>query len=117
MPQKITEKAILQCNQGTSNTELKVTSQDFFFIENKAIATEQDKDSNVNINPMGVCKLKPIIGGYRSCLPAPLSWINTTQKDEINGFKILLDNSICPCATGGTIKIINKGHTENHETE
>lgn len=115
MPQKITEKSILQCSQGTSETPLKVTSQNFFFIENKAIATEQDKQPNVNINPFKLCKLKPILGGYGPCTPAPLSWLQTTKKDEINGFKILLDNSICPCAKGGSIKVVDKGHRENHE--
>jgi hypothetical protein len=31
MPEKITEKAILICNKGAKPSELKVTSQDFFY--------------------------------------------------------------------------------------
>lgn len=115
MPQKITEKALLKCNKGTAETQLTVTSQSFFFIENKAIATEQDKQAHVNIKPLGLCKLKPIPGGFLPCVPAPVSWQQTTEKDELNGNKILLDISICPCAVGGIIRIADKGHTENHE--
>lgn len=117
MPQKITEKAKLQCNQGSALTQLKVTSQNFFFIENKPIATEKDKQGNINIKAFGLCKLKPIPGGFLPCVPSPISWKQTTKKDILNDYKILLDTSICHCAIGGTIKVIDKGHSENHEEE
>ncbi|MGM5629916.1 DUF4280 domain-containing protein [Apibacter raozihei] len=117
MAQKITEKALLQCNQGTIETELHVTSQNFFFIENKAIATEQDKESQTHIKPFGLCKLKPVPGGFLPCKAAPISWQQTTTKDELNGYKVLLDTSVCPCATGGIIKVTDKGHIENHEAD
>lgn len=117
MPQKITEKAVLQCDKGTIESQLTVTSQNFFYIENKAIATDRDKEPNINIHPLGLCKLKPFSGGYRPCMPAPLLWKQTAEKDELNGHKILLDTSFCPCATGGTIKVVDKGHKESHELE
>jgi hypothetical protein len=115
MPQEITETATLQCSQGTSNCQLTVTSQNFCFIENKLIATEEDKQSGVNIKPFGMCRLKPTSGGFLPCVPIPVAWKSTMAKDEINGCKILLDSSTCPCSSGGEIRIIDKGHNGNHE--
>ncbi|MEN9919418.1 MAG: hypothetical protein RL662_1854 [Bacteroidota bacterium] len=117
MPDKITDTAILLCDKGVTPTPLTVTSQTFCFAEGKLIATEQDKQAMINIKPFGICKLKPSITGYLPCTPAPIAWQNPTPKDEINGYKILTDQSECSCATGGTIKVQSKGHSENHDTE
>jgi len=51
MPQIITDTAELSCNQGTATSKLNVTSQDFVTIEGKAMATEEDKQANSNIQP------------------------------------------------------------------
>ena len=51
MPQIITDTAELSCNQGTATSNLTVTSQDFVTIEGKAMATEEDKQANSNIQP------------------------------------------------------------------
>ena len=51
MPQIITDTAELSCNQGTATSKLTVTSQDFVTIEGKAMATEEDKQANSNIQP------------------------------------------------------------------
>ena len=51
MPQIITNTAELSCNQGTATSKLNVTSQDFVTIEGKAMATEEDKQANINIQP------------------------------------------------------------------
>lgn len=53
MADKVTDTAQLSCNQGTMPSELKVTSQSFMQIEDKAQATEQDKQPNINIKPFG----------------------------------------------------------------
>ncbi len=116
MPQKITDTAQLSCNQGTMPSNLGVTSQNFSTIEGKYIATEQDKQPNVNIKPFGQCKLKPTSGGYLPCIPAPTSWQKTTEKDTINNYKILTEDSFCMCSIGGKISVDNKGHKEKHET-
>ena len=86
MPQIITNTAELSCNQGTATSNLTVTSQDFVTIEGKAMATEEDKQANSNIQPFKQCKLKPSSGGYLPCVPAPIQWEDTAEKDSIMGF-------------------------------
>ncbi|MGH1518301.1 DUF4280 domain-containing protein [Chryseobacterium sp. JK1] len=115
MPQKITNTTQLSCNQGTTPSNLSVTSQNFSTAEGKYIATEQDKQANVHIKPFGQCKLKPTIGGYSLCLPVPMDWQKTTEKDTINNYKILTEYSFCMCNTGGKIEVTDKGHGEKHE--
>ena len=117
MPQEITETAKLQCDQGTVTTILKVTSQQFAKINNKLQATEEDKQANVSIMPFGQCKLKPTTSGYLPCMPAPIKWEQTAEKDTINDLKILTEKSTCQCAVGGTISVTHKGHNEQHKIE
>lgn len=117
MPQKVTDTALLKCDQGASPSQLTVTSQDFAKADDKLIATEQDKQANTNIKPFGVCKLKPSSAGYLPCIPAPIAWSDTTEKDTINDYKILTEKSKCKCGTGGKISIQNVGHSEKHEAE
>ena len=86
MPQIITNTAELSCNQGTATSCLNVTSQDFVTIEGKAMATEEDKQANSNIQPFKQCKLKPSSGGYLPCVPAPIQWEDAARIDTIMGF-------------------------------
>ncbi|MCV9934318.1 DUF4280 domain-containing protein [Flavobacterium sp. LS1R47] len=111
MSQKVTQSAQLQCDKGTKLSELKVSSQDFSTFEDKFIATENDAKPNENIFPFGNCKAKY----NQSCTPQTQKWEKTTQNDEINNQKIVLETSECLCKTGGKITIINKGH--NGKTE
>ncbi|AKK74563.1 hypothetical protein OK18_19845 [Chryseobacterium gallinarum] len=117
MPQKITDTAQLSCNQGTAPSNLKVTSQNFSMAEEKYIATQQDKQVNINIRPFGQCRLKPASGGYLPCIPVPVAWEKTTEKDTINNYKILTEDSFCMCGTGGKIEVVDKGHGEKHEVQ
>ena len=86
MPQIITDTAELSCNQGTATSKLNVTSQDFVTIEGKAMATEEDKQANSNIQPFKQCKLEPASSGYLPCVPAPIKWEDAAEKDTIMGF-------------------------------
>lgn len=115
MPQHIKETTQLQCDKGTIPTPITVTSQTFMSIEGKLKATEEDKQSNVNIKPFGQCKIKPTTGGFLPCIPAPASWQKTTEKDTINNYKILTADSFCMCSMGGRIVVYSKGHGEMHE--
>lgn len=115
MPQKITDTAQLSCNQGMTPSNLCVTSQDFSTADGKIIATEQDKQAMVNIKPFGQCKLKPTSGGYLPCIPAPIMWQKTAEKDSINNYKILTEESFCMCGTGGKIEVTDRGHAEKHD--
>ena len=117
MPQIITDTAELSCNQGTATSNLTVISQDFVTIEGKAMATEEDKQANTNIQPFKQCKLKPASSGYLPCVPATIQWEDTAERDSINGQKILTEASCCMCSVGGKITVKDKGHNENHNAE
>ena len=111
MPQKLTETALLLCDKGAKPSQLKVTSQTFSKANGKLIATEQDKQAETNIPNFGVCAIT-----HSKCTPAILKWDKTTEKDSINNFKILTEESTCQCTIGGKISIKDKGHTEKHNT-
>lgn len=110
MPQKLTEKAILFCDKGAKPSQLKVTSQTFSKAENKLIATEQDKQPETNIPNFGICTVT-----RSTCTPAVIQWDKTTEKDTINNYKILTEESTCQCTAGGKISVQDKGHGEKHD--
>ena len=111
MPQKLTETALLLCNKGAIPSQLKVTSQTFSKAEDKLVATEQDKQPETNIPSFGVCTITK-----SKCTPAIIKWDKTTEKDTINNYKILTEESTCNCSVGGKISVQDKGHAEKHET-
>ena len=113
MPQKVTQSAQLQCDKGTKPSELKVTSQDFSTFEDKLIATEQDAKPNENILPFGNCKAKY----NQACTPQTQKQEKTTQNEEINSMKIVLETSEWMCKTGGKITILDKGHSGKTEAD
>lgn len=110
MAQKITEGALVQCDKGVKPSKLKVSSQDFCQAEGKLIATEEDKQAEVNVPNFGICTVT-----RSKCVPSIIKWDNPTSKDEINGFKILTEASTCQCAVGGKIVVQHKGHNEKHD--
>ena len=112
MPQKLTEKALLLCDKGAKPSQLKVTSQTFSKAEDKLVATEQDKQPETNIPNFGVCAVTK-----SKCTPAIIKWDKTTEKDTINNYKILTEESTCQCSVGGKVSVQDKGHKEKHETE
>lgn len=103
MPHPIADHTLLQCDKGSTPSELKVTSQTFMQIENKLQATEKDIQPNVNIQSFGLCNIS-----QKPCIPTPIKWEDTSPF-EINGNKELLDCSSCKCSLGGIISII-KNH-------
>ncbi|MBO9620898.1 MAG: DUF4280 domain-containing protein [Niabella sp.] len=112
MPQKLTDTASLSCDKGTSPSQLAVTSQSFCYASEKLVATEQDKQANINIKAFGICSTT-----RKACIPQPINWLQTTPKDQINGYKIITEESYCMCALGGKITIQQKGHNGLHEIE
>lgn len=112
MAQKLTEKAILFCDKGTKPSQLKVTSQTFSKAEDKLIATEQDKQPEINIQNFGICAVTK-----SKCSPTVIKWDKTTEKDSINNYKILTEDSTCRCTIGGKISCQHKGHGEKHSIE
>ena len=112
MPQIITEKATLSCDKGAAPSSLKVTSNCFYHADCKLIATEEDKQTEINIGSFGMCSVTKI-----NCIPVIAKWENTAKDSCINNHKILTDKSTCHCGTGGKISVMNKGHGEKHEVE
>ncbi|TWP28923.1 DUF4280 domain-containing protein [Apibacter muscae] len=98
----INQDTQLECSEGTEPTPIQVTSQNFVSLAGKLQATEQDKEANTNIIPFGLCKLKPIPGGYLPCQPALIKWQNTSVF-TIDGKQELTTDSFCICSTGGKI--------------
>jgi len=111
MPQKLTEKALLLCDKGAKPSQLKVTSQTFSKAEDKLVATEQDKQPETNIPNFGVCAVTK-----SKCTPAIIKWDKTTAKDTINNYKILTEESTCQCSVGGKISVLDRGYSEQHNT-
>ena len=59
---------------------------------------------------------KAHLKSYRSQAPDYLDkWDKTTEKDTINHYKILTEESTCNCSVGGKISVQDKGHGEKHE--
>ena len=112
MPQKLTETALLICDKGVTLSKLKVTSQTFSKAEDKLVATEQDKQPETNVPSFGVCSITK-----SKCTPVIVKWDKTTEKDTINNYKILTEDSSCICSVGGKISVKQKGHSEKHETD
>ena len=110
MPQRIGDEAQISCSFGTASSSLKVTFQNFCTVNGKLVATEADKEANVNIKPFGQCKLK----GYLPCIPCPGNWQTTTEIDCINNMKILTEESFCMCSIGGKVSFDNNGHMGKH---
>lgn len=102
MNNPIIDKDLLQCNKGTEQPPIQVTSQNFAVLAGKLQATEEDKQAQSNIIPFGYCKLKPNSSGYLPCLPVLIKWQNTSPF-EIDGKKELTTDSFCPCSIGGTV--------------
>ncbi|TWF45693.1 uncharacterized protein DUF4280 [Chitinophaga polysaccharea] len=112
MAQKITESALLQCDKGTTPAQLKVDSQQFFYVAGKLVATAEDKKGMKNIPAFGMCTIT-----RKNCTPAPIAWQDTSQKDDINDMKLLTEKSSCMCSQGGKITIHQVGHEETHSVE
>ncbi|WP_317198102.1 PAAR-like protein [Chryseobacterium rhizoplanae] len=89
-------------------SNLKVSNV-FYKADNKLFATEQDKQTAVNISAFGMCTVTRI-----ACVPAVTKWDNTAENTCINTYKILTEKSTCQCAMGGIISVIDKGHGEQH---
>ncbi|TWP27665.1 DUF4280 domain-containing protein [Apibacter muscae] len=102
MSHPIIQDTQLECSQGTKPTPIQITSQSFVCIAGKLQATEADKEATTNIIPFGLCKLKPIPGGFLPCQPALIKWQNTSVF-TIDGKQELTTDSFCICSTGGKI--------------
>lgn len=108
----ITDTAQMKCDKGAAPAVLKVTSQSYVYIEDKLVATEQDKSANTNIPPFGVCSVT-----QKACMPKPVMWQATTQLDVIGEDRELTSESYCMCGLGGRISFATHGQSGFVENE
>ena len=101
MPKKyVPDGVYLACDKGCAPCRLKVTSHDFSYIYGLHLATEADKQPDVNIPPMHTCTATG-----KACEPKPTAWEKVKDGVSINHDRLLLEDSILPCSEGGIIKI------------
>jgi len=109
MSEYSTNGAMLACTCGTTPAPLLVTANTLTSIQGQYVATTSDKIPMTNINPFGLCKMKPYSGGHRPCVPAPTMWTGFLTSVELPGGNPLLKTSTIQCATGGLIQFKNSG--------
>lgn len=95
--------AIVECDQGFTPAELKVTENTKIKVQGKLKATDMDRQVP---KTFGKCKLKPTSSDYLPCVPALQKWTTTSKKTTLGGSKkFLFQDSECMCSTGGKITI------------
>lgn len=95
----VCDGALCECNQGTRQAKLTVSSHNKDHVQDKLIVTNQDK----TFESFGACRLKK----SNPCFPKPLDWKDFYDQVSIVKAenKPLLEGSTIPCAVGGTISI------------
>ena len=86
----------LRCDKGTVPTQLKVTHSPKASIYGDNIATEADKDFNVNVMPFGVCSVT-----QKACVMQPLYWDKCREGVKVDGKKLVVQEAHLVCAVGG----------------
>lgn len=114
------------CSFGTAPCNLQATSQTTCLEEGKPVATIQDMQPNVNLQPFGMCTslANPAVAAATAaalgvltpqpCTMAPAgTWIPANPKVMIGGAPCLTNEATLMCGVGaGTIKIIAPGQTK-----
>lgn len=106
MEKLIINSAQMECTLGAAPAKLLITSQTYYKISGKLVATEKDKITMVNIPSFGVCKCA---SPSPPCVPTPTKWDKVSQLTSISGSKALLQSSFCQCAKGGKISFVDSG--------
>lgn len=104
MPLYIIDNAICQCSQSETPSILQVKSQTLVKIQDKKIATENDKPTI----PFGCCNNDP----KKLCTPKLQQWQDTAESTSIYGQKCLIEASYIMCDMGGKVTVSN--HTQIH---
>jgi len=93
--------AVCRCDKGTTPSPLQVVSPHNSQLQDKLVATTQDK----TFVPFGSCALK----NNNACVPALQVWQDVFDLVEVNspGRHPLLEKSTILCAVGGKVSIIN----------
>lgn len=114
------------CSFGTAPCSLQATSQTTCLEEGKTVATIQDMQPNVNLQPFGMCTslANPAVAAATAaalgvltpqpCTMVPAgTWIPANPKVMIGGVPCLTNEATLMCGVGaGTIRIMTPGQTK-----
>ncbi|RZK23326.1 MAG: DUF4280 domain-containing protein [Hymenobacter sp.] len=90
----------LRCNCGSAPTQLHVTHSPKASIYGDNVATEADKEFNVNVKPFGGCSIS-----QSACAMQPLYWDKCAQGVKVEGKKLVVGEAHLLCAVGGQVEI------------
>jgi hypothetical protein len=115
----VVEGATLQCTCGDKPSQLVVTSQADFDIDQKLAATVQDNAPGSNIAPFGTCKVltAAAAGTPTPCALAPAGpWEpGAVSRVTIGKYLALLSTDVLKCAVPGVITITDPGQKSTTE--
>lgn len=122
MPPSVVTGAMLQCSFGMAPSSLIALPTSRVMIEGRPAATVQDTITGVNIPPFGMCSslANPTVAAATSaalgvltpmpCVPAVVGrWVPGAPRTMIGGIQGLVAGSMCTCAWGGVITILQPG--------
>jgi len=107
--------AQLQCDQGSSPSQLTVLPTNHGDVTGANVATEQDFVPLTNIAPFGMCSSpsNPQVAAAKApqpCVPNTTApWTSVSSDVTLNGLHVLHDQSMCKCAWAGTIRPAGAG--------
>lgn len=122
MPPSAVMGAVLQCSFGLAPSSLIPLPTPRVMIEGRPAATVQDTITGANIPPFGMCTSlsNPTVAAATSaalgvltpmpCVPAVIGrWVPGAIRTTLGGTPALTAGSICNCAWGGVITILQPG--------
>lgn len=122
MAQPVVMGAQIMCDQGVSPAPLLVTEPMRPVVEGRPVATVTDTVPMANIPPFGMCRslANPAVAAATSAAlgvltPMPCTpvitgpWMPGSPVVLASNKPVLTNNSMCVCAWGGTVKVVQPG--------
>ncbi|MHB2022182.1 MAG: DUF4280 domain-containing protein [Mycobacteriales bacterium] len=113
----------LLCSFGLAPSSLMVLPVHRVTVEGRPVANVTDAVPMVNILPFGMCQslANPTVAAATAaalgvltpmpCVPVTEAWTPGSPQALIDGAPVVTMGSVCPCAYGGVIQIVNPGST------
>ena len=118
----VTSNAMLQCNQGTTPSQLTVLPTRTVNLSGQPMANISDHTPMLNIMPFGMCRslANPTVASATAaaqgvltpmpCIPnTQIPWMGGKMDCMVKGQPALLKSSTCQCLWAGSISIIFDG--------
>jgi hypothetical protein len=122
MPPSVVNGAVMQCSFGLAPSSLMVIPISRVMIEGQPAASVRDTVPGMNIITFGMCSSLaiPTVAAATSaalgvltpmpCSPAVIGrWVPGALRTTIGGNQALTTGSICNCAWGGVVSILQPG--------